>query len=446
MENRFQAMGELKGSVGTMQVLAHQGMLYVGTIAPGRGTQMIDVSNPRRPRPVGEIEGMTGSFSPKVQIGDNLLLVNYEERSVKASFVGFGVWDVSRPESPRLVSRFSTGGRGVHRMWYTGGRYVYLSAVPEGHERRMLVLVDVSNPEHPEEVSRWEPDVQAPAGLGFALHHAIVRDGVAYAGWWDYGVVLLDVADPRKPRMLSHTGGWAEPGGGGHTHTALPLLKRNLMVVTDEAGDDPGQQDKKFIRVFDIADKAHPRRLAQCPVPQGDWGRGGTRFGPHNLHENRRGSWDSEQYIFATYFGAGLRVYDLHDPADPKEAGFFLPPGCPAGAGPAGTGAPPVPACGAARLEPSPPHRRRSTTTQQSSSAPLQSCSTMRSVISEGSSDEWSCTKDRSAAIPSSRLTPRRSTTPSVTRTTPSWGRHAATRSDDAGLGAPRGGPPAPSM
>jgi len=34
--------------------------------------------------------------------------------------------------------------------------------------------------------------------------------------------------------------------------------------------------------------------------------------------------------MFVTYFNAGLRVYDLADPATPREVGSYIPP-CPPG-------------------------------------------------------------------------------------------------------------------
>ena len=49
------------------------------------------------------------------------------------------------------------------------------------------------------------------------------------------------------------------------------------------------------------------------------------RFGPHNLHENRPGTFSSDRIVFATYFNAGLRVYDTGDPLHPKEIASYVP-------------------------------------------------------------------------------------------------------------------------
>ena len=49
-------------------------------------------------------------------------------------------------------------------------------------------------------------------------------------------------------------------------------------------------------------------------------------FGRHNLHENRPGTFVSEETIFATYHNAGVRVFDIRDQIPPKEiASWVLP-------------------------------------------------------------------------------------------------------------------------
>jgi hypothetical protein len=44
------------------------------------------------------------------------------------------------------------------------------------------------------------------------------------------------------------------------------------------------------------------------------------------VHENRPGSFQSSELIFATYQNAGIRAYDIRDQFRPKEVGGFVPP------------------------------------------------------------------------------------------------------------------------
>jgi hypothetical protein len=85
-----------------------------------------------------------------------------------------------------------------------------------------------------------------------------------------------------------------------------------------------------MVRIVDVSDETKPFVRSICPVPEGDFCGRGLRFGAHNLHENRPGSYRSQRLVFVTYFNAGLRVYDLSDPDEPVEIAHWIP-ACPAG-------------------------------------------------------------------------------------------------------------------
>jgi hypothetical protein len=133
------------------------------------------------------------------------------------------------------------------------------------------------------------------------------------------------VSDPASPRLLVHRN-WSPPFGGG-THTALPLPSRDLLVVADEGIADNCADQVKYTWVFDVREPVNPVSIATLPTPsEVDYCAKGGHFGPHNLHENRPGSFVSDRLIFATYQNAGVRVFDLADPFAPREVGAFVPP------------------------------------------------------------------------------------------------------------------------
>jgi hypothetical protein len=275
-----------------------------------------------------------------VQYADGLLLVNQERfRGAPEWTAGMLVFDLSEPLAPRELGRFDCGGDGVHRIVWTGGRYAYLSATPSGYDDRIWVIVDLTDPAAPVEAGRWwwpgqhraageRPDSGWPTGRRVAAHHALLDGELANLGYDDANLVVLDVSDVRRPRMVSNLR-W----DGGGTHTCLPLPGRRLVVATDEQLHAGPDAPERRIRVIDVADPARPRVLALCPSPEASWRTAGLRFGPHNLHENRPGTWASERLVFATWFNAGVRVYDLEDPARPVEIAHWVPtpaPGQPA--------------------------------------------------------------------------------------------------------------------
>jgi hypothetical protein len=303
-----------------MQVLRHGDALYVGHFGiSGMGTTVLDVSDPSSPRVIRQWPAPPGTHMHKVQVADGLLLVNQERfRGAPEWTAGMLVFDLSEPLAPRELGRFDCGGAGVHRIVWTGGRYAHASATPEGCDDRIWLVLDLSDPAQPREAARFALDEPAPPGRRYAAHHALVDDTVAYLGYGDAGLVVLDVSDWTRPRAIGRLS-W----DGGDTHTCLPLPTRKLVVVTDEQVRDGPAADPRHVRVVDVRDPTAPEVVAVCPEPPR--GRGELRFGPHNLHENRAGSFVSERFVFVTYFNAGLVVYDLDEPEHPELVAHWEP-------------------------------------------------------------------------------------------------------------------------
>ena len=327
---------DLNGKGDGMQIMRKDDFLYVGHMGyNGVGTSVLDISNPRDPQVVRQIPIPENTHSHKVQLAGDILLVNHEQqlRAGEPYSAGLAVYDVSRPADPVQIGFMPIKGQGIHRIWWVGDKYAYFSVREEGYDGRFLMTVDMSEPANPKIVSRWWYPGQwvaggeTPAweaGPTVRAHHVIVKGNRAYGGYGDAGLLIFDVDDGRLT-LISECSWAAEVGGSTHTHTGLPLLSHNLLITTDEPLKDNCQEAKKLARVFDISDDCNPKQIGILPEPEGDFCQRGGRFGPHNLHENRPESFISEDILFLTYFSAGLRVYDVHDPAQINEIASFVP-------------------------------------------------------------------------------------------------------------------------
>ncbi|MCC7372175.1 MAG: hypothetical protein IT306_27420 [Chloroflexi bacterium] len=299
----------------------------------GIGTSIVDVRDPSQPRLVKQLMVPPGVHSHKVQIVDDILLINYERMGKGDAPVGLKVFDVSTVTGPREIGFLPMTGKGVHRMTYWEPPYAYLAGSDEGWTDQFLIVVDLSDPTQPREVGRWwMPGMHAaggeqlnlPPGRSSKLHHAIVRGNRAYCGWWDQGLVILDISDVTRPTLVSHLDFGADVSGA--THTACPLPGRDILVVTDECVHNDCQGVPKQVRVVDIADDRAPKVLSLFSVPdEADFCSRGGRFGPHNIHEMRPGTLSDPNTIYLTYFNGGLRVHDVTDPAAPREIAYFVP-------------------------------------------------------------------------------------------------------------------------
>jgi hypothetical protein len=352
---KFLAHSDQGGRSDGVQVMVHKGHAYIGH-GFSNGITVIDVRNPKKPEVVNFLPCPPNTRAIHLQAHEDLLLaVNgpsvwtmqmsekdyYEGKGAQALkqkgaqyTSGMRVFDLSKPAQPREIGFMPTEGVGPHRIWYVGGRYAYLSVHFADFTDHIFTVADVSDPTKPHVVGRyWLPGMWSgggekptwPAGKRFALHHALVTGNLAYGAWRDGGLTVLDVADPTQPKLLVHRN-WDPPFGGG-THSPLPLPDRNLLVVADEAAFADCSQGHRYIWVFDVREPGNPISISTFPEPtEADYCAKGGNFGPHNLHENRPGSFQSSRILFATYQNAGVRAYDIEDAYRPKEIAYYVPP------------------------------------------------------------------------------------------------------------------------
>jgi hypothetical protein len=357
------------GRLDGVQVMVHRGYAYIGHLFSS-GVTIVDVRDPRAPVTAGFIPAFVNTWTTHLQAHEDLLLVideydfyknpvfsegaRYYTSNVHETLSGAGVaslgrngvvycggmriYDISDPVAPRQIGQFKVDGLGFHRIWYVGGDYAYVSALLEGYTDHIFMVIDISNPSHPRELGRWwlpgmwhaGGEVPTwPRGDRYALHHAIVANGIAYGSWRDGGLTLLNVQDPAEPELLSHIN-WHPPFGGG-THTSLPLTDRvpnakPYVIVADEAVMDNCADQVKYTWVVDVREPTNPVPVATLPTPaERDYCKDPGHFGPHNLHENRPGSFQSSDLVFATYQNAGVRVFDISNPHRPREVGAYVP-------------------------------------------------------------------------------------------------------------------------
>jgi hypothetical protein len=345
-----------------VQIMVHRSHAYIGHMF-SKGFSVIDVRDPKHPRAVDYVAAPPGTWNIHLQTHDDLLLViNAKDMFAAAEFAderayyrgqlgtvvgtaqamvatrnwtaGLAIYDISQPDKPRRIGFMPVEGGGIHRSWYAGGRWAYVSVLLDGFTDYIFMCVDMTDPTKPRAAGRyWLPGMHLaggetpswPATSRYGLHHAIIHGDTAYAAWRDAGMVVIDVADREHPRPIVHRN-WCPPFGGG-THNCLPLPDRQLLVVLDEAVLDHQEDGLKLIWLFDNRDPANPVSISTCPTPsEADYAAKGGHFGPHNLHENRPGSFVSSDLIFATYQNAGVRVFDISDQYRPNEVGAWVPP------------------------------------------------------------------------------------------------------------------------
>jgi hypothetical protein len=356
---RLLSYSDQGGRADGVQIMVIDGYAYVGHMFSD-GFSVIDVRDPRDPKPVNYVPTPPRTWSIHLQAHDNLLLVingmnlyldpvlmdektyysgSMAEKTVhgggtRGYTAGIRIFDISDRPNPREIGFLPIDGVGVHRIWYVGGRWAYASALLDGFIDTVMIIIDLDDPTRPKIVStNWLPGMHAGGGevpawdrnLRYSCHHPIVAGDTAYVTWRDGGISLVDVKDRSNPKTIVHRT-WCPPYGGG-THNALPLPDRDLLVVVDESVRDECADGIKYTWLFDIREPTNPVSISTMPTPaEADYAKKGAHFGPHNIHENRPGSFVSSDRIFTTYQNAGVRVFDISNAYEPKEVGALVPP------------------------------------------------------------------------------------------------------------------------
>jgi hypothetical protein len=285
---------------------------------------------------------------------------------------GVRTFDASNPAKPVLLQEFSTGetGNGTHMNFYDGGKYAYLDCGWDNQLRMEhcarpysngLMIVDMTDPAAIKEVSRWwvpgqrlgeEEEYKKYPFAGdeaawTSLHGAPVvpvrvEDGgsLGYSGWGHFGMFIHDFSDITKPKVVGRLSHPAEGIGGIPFHTVFPVLAdanaprlQNLLIGVPETVEPDCREAFHTPYVIDATDQRNPKIIGFFPrpvphkdAPYADFCQARGRFGSHNIQSWLAPGKARPDLVALSYFNAGIRIYDIADPREPKEVAYFVPP------------------------------------------------------------------------------------------------------------------------
>jgi hypothetical protein len=317
-----------------------------------RGWSILDVTDPADPTVVNWVPGPPNTFTVQVDIADGKMITALERSQFggdtdhsKPWDDGVMIWSLADPVHPKLLGQWKTGGGlGTHRDGYYGGRYVHLAAGMRGYSGNIYVIVDISDPAHPVEVSRWalpELKLPDPNAQNTAFPHGAGLHGppvpVGNLVYLPYGkkFVILDISDIKHPKELSEITFNPPFDLGLAVHTVLPFPNRKIVETNSEPFGGCSTQGPSQVSLIDVADPTKPKILSFLPAPQTppgapyrDFCEKGGSFGSHNVNMLFHNPFvdHSDNILYLTYFSAGLRIFDISNAYQPREIGYFIPP------------------------------------------------------------------------------------------------------------------------
>ncbi len=253
-----------------------------------------DVTDPAQPVLTDSIQLDARRINDvKIHPDNRLGIVTREGASSRRN--GIVLLDLSNPAHPEILSEYTdTVTGGVHNVWILGDEDLVYACHNGTSE---IVIIDISDPANPREINRWVHDEPVRS-----LHDVIVQDGYAYASFWNEGIYILDAGagthggTARDPKLVSR---WVS--GQGNTHVAWRHGKYLFVAAEIYPSDwDPNAfgpiEARGFVEVLDMTNMDDPVKVAHYTVPEA---------GAHNLWS------DDRDRLYVGYYQAGLRVLDI---------------------------------------------------------------------------------------------------------------------------------------
>jgi hypothetical protein len=335
-----------------MQERSGRWYLYLGHLWHS-GWTVLDVTDPTKPSLEAWIPGPPNTWTLQVQVADCKMIASLEpildgwgrDPQGPAAEEGFFVFDVENPTEPRKVGHWRTNGDGTHRNYYDGGDIVHACAGFPDLDGRGYAAVDISEPTAPRLVGRWwwpgqnrklgERPTREEAGKVISHHGgAYTRDNLAFCPWMGAGMVILDISELSTPQFVGRLDVHPPLGSWLAMHTCVPVRGHSFVLVNSEAIAERCAEPANFAGIVDVSDSTNPVLISLLPTPvpppnypASSFASKGGRFGPHNQHQPQfqNSLYDSDRYVFMTYFNAGLQIYDISDPWSPRIVAYYIP-------------------------------------------------------------------------------------------------------------------------
>jgi hypothetical protein len=176
------------------------------------GFRIFDVTDPRRPSDVGSWIAPESMRAGRKAVFVHSVRVNPAATRAYVSYWDLGtiILDISKPAHPQFLGRTTDTQGAAHSTALTPNGKMMI----ETHETTggRPSFWDVSRPRRPLLLGSFKPPARLVAAArrrtgagGFALgvHDAKIIGRRAYFSWYALGVLVVDIANPRRPRFVT---------------------------------------------------------------------------------------------------------------------------------------------------------------------------------------------------------------------------------------------------
>ena len=253
------------------------------------GTYIFDVStNPHDPIEVGFIPGAISSWRDLKTHGYYCYVVN-------ESGGGMDIISLEDPFNPYKVGSYTSSTATAHNMFIADG-YAYLvgsaGASAQTNSWQGIIILELSDPENPTEVGRWEETY---------IHDIFVKNDTAYAcDIYNGSLFIIDVSDKTNPTTM------VEHNYSNYGCHAVWVTDDSKYAVT---GDE---ESGGYVYIFDIQDFNNINMVATWYPDE-----------PQVQNKSVHNVLIKDDLLYISYYVYGTRIVDISDPYDPIEVGYY---------------------------------------------------------------------------------------------------------------------------
>lgn len=344
--------GSEYGLGGVNELAVNGNHVFVSRSNPEGGFAIVDLADPREPVVVGDFRSEGGGDVEVTSDGTYALLATQRtlpgqqttDNPTARTPRGVYVVDVRDKTSPVLSSFFPLPVNGPHTIHYSRvapnlelvllQTYDLVGTLAPGTVDAALPVtqrVYVTQLVRTDQGARLEPlssySVTEPPQPGrlvfphdaFVERHPQTGQLLMYVAYWDAGLRVVDLTDPRAPREMASFDDFA-PSGIVQLHDArtfpAPLRGMHVTAVGPEIVTAPEAGQLTFL---DTSDPAAPRKLGWWSIPGNLTIDQPFLFSPHVFDTDAQGR------VVIGHNHGGVWLIDASDPVNATSIGHYMP-------------------------------------------------------------------------------------------------------------------------
>ncbi len=279
---------------------SHSGREYA-VFGMENGTAVVDITNPNSPVTIGHVSGPASIWHEPTVLGD----------------FAYSVCDGVNQGMQIIDLRFADLGSVTLAATYTANDLRTVHTIQANQTKKLLylngsnlaggglVVLDATNPVAPVQVGSWSQQyVHDCQVVNFSSGPYAGRE-IAFLCCGGAGVFIVDITN--KSNMVT-LGSIDYISGSNYCHSGQLTEDGRYFLVNDEFDEGNGLVDQCTTHRLDVSDLAHPQYAGRY--------QNGGNYIDHNSHI--RGN-----TMYLSAYRGGIRVYDIGDPLNIQEIGYF---------------------------------------------------------------------------------------------------------------------------